>query len=202
MVEVVLTISVLSILIFIATGMMGDNGAKVRKGTTDTLSGLIEQGRSTAITSRSQVLLAVAEPGDLPLKDNHCRLALIKLDQFDARTGRAEGELLRRWEVIGTGVALIGGEVDGFRNVLDLPEIQLSFRSGARESSTHVHGIVFSPRGGRDWPVVSEPVVMRIAEGGYRGDHRKAMANKRDGKISEDRLKIGRLIARPQRFDP
>jgi hypothetical protein len=47
-------------------------------------------------------------------------------------------------------------------------------------------------------------VVVRIAEGGYRGSQKIAEANVRGAsrEVSEDRLKIGRVIARPQRFDP
>jgi prepilin-type N-terminal cleavage/methylation domain-containing protein len=200
--ELVAAISVMSILLFAGAGMMGDNGAKARRTTSDTLSGMIEQGRGTAITKHSQVLLAIAEPGDLPIKDNSCRLALFKLTEFDKESGKATGELLRRWDVVTGGVALIGGEAEGFRNVMDFPEIELSYGSGNRNSKIQVHGVVFTPRGGREWPLGSEPVVMRIAEGGYRGNNKEASANKRAGKIAEDRLKIGRVIARPQRFDP
>lgn len=202
LVEIVVTITIISILMVTAVSLMGDNSPKARRATSDLLSSMVEQGRSRAITTHSKVLLAVAEPGDLPIDDSSCRLALFKLTEFDEKTGRAKGELLRRWDVVTGGVALVGGEVDGFRNVMDNREVELTYSARGKDFTIRVHGLVFNPRGGRLWPVGSAPVVLRVAEGGYRGDTKKASANKRGGKIAEDRLKIGRVIARPQRFDP
>lgn len=202
LVEIVVTITIISILLVTGVSLMGNNGPKSRRATSDLVSAMIEQGRSRAITTHSQVLLAVAEPRDLPIDDSSCRLGLFKLTEFNEKTGRAKGELLRRWDVVTGGVALIGGDVEGFRNVMDSGEIELSYTSRGRDFNVRVHGLVFNPRGGRQWPVGSSPVIMRVAEGGYRGESRKASANKRDGVVAEDRLKIGRVIARPQRFDP
>ena len=196
------TISIMSVLLVSGVSMMGDSAAKSRRTTSDLLGAMIDQGRSSAITSHSQVLLAVAEPKDLPIDDHSCRLGLFKLTDFDAKTGRAKGELLRRWDVVEGGAVLLGGEVDGFRNVMDGQEIELTYAARGKNFTIRVHGLVFTPRGGREWPIGSTPVVMRVAEGGYRGEARKATANKRQGVIAEDRFKIGRVIARPQRFDP
>lgn len=196
------TMSIMSILVVSGVSMMGDNNSKSRRATSDLLGSMIDQGRSSAITSHSQVLLAVAEPKDLPIDDRSCRLGLFKLTDFDAKTGRAKGELLRRWDVVEGGAVLLGGEVDGFRNVMDGQEIELTYAARGKNFTVRVHGLVFTPRGGREWPIGSTPVVMRVAEGGYRGDARKATPNQREGVIAEDRFKIGRVIARPQRFDP
>jgi prepilin-type N-terminal cleavage/methylation domain-containing protein len=202
LVELMVTISIMGILLATGATLMGDNSAKARRATSDLLGAMIEQGRTTAITSHSPVLLAVAEPKDLPIDDNICRLGLFKLTEFDEKTGRAKGELLRRWSMVAGGAALIGGDVKGFRNVMDQQEIEVTYVSRGKNFTVKVHGLVFSPRGSRNWPIGSSPVVMRVAEGGYRGETRKAMANKREGVIAEDRFKIGRVIARPQRFDP
>lgn len=196
------TISIMSVLLVTGVSLMGDNTAKARRTTSDLLSAMIEQGRSQAITSHSQVLLAVAEPKDLPIDDNSCRLGLFKLTEFDEKTGRAKGELLRRWDVVTGGAVILGGDVNGFRNVMDQQEVELTYGSRGKNFTIQVHGLVFTPRGGREWPVGSSPMIMRVAEGGYRGEARKAVANKREGVIAEDRFKIGRVIARPQRYDP
>jgi len=196
------TISIMSILVVSGVSMMGDNNSKSRRATSDLLGAMIDQGRSTEITSRSEVLLAVAEPKDLPIDDRNCRLGLFKLTEFDAKTGRAKGELLKRWDVVEGGAVLLGGDVSGFRNVMDGQEIELTYAARGKNFTIRVHGLVFTPRGGREWPIGSTPVVMRVAEGGYRGESRKATANKREGTVAEDRFKIGRVIARPQRFDP
>lgn len=184
--------------------LIGDTGSKSRRTASDTLLGAIEQARTSAITSRSQVLLAIAEPKDLPANDDKARIGLFKLTEFDKKTGRGKGELLRRWEIIPSGVALIGGKASDFRNVMDEGEVTLSYTSGGKNFEIEVHGFVMSPRGGRDWPEGAGPVVVRIAEGGYRGSQKTAEANVRGAsrEVSEDRLKIGRVIARPQRFDP
>lgn len=202
MVEIIVTMAILTLLVAAGAGMMGDNGPKSRKATSDLVTGMVEQGRSRAITSHSQVMLAIAEPRDLPFKDSAARLGLFKLSEFDAKTGRAKGEMLRRWEMIPGGVAIIGGDIHGLRNLMDAPRVELTYQSGGRETTASLRGIVFTTRGGRDWPAGSGPMVVRIAEGGYRGDLKEASANKRDGKIPEDFIKIGRVIARPQRFDP
>jgi hypothetical protein len=200
----VMVMAIMTTLMVAGISLLGDTGSKSRRAATDTLSGMIEQGRSQAITGHSQVLLAVAEPGDLPTDDDRCRLGLFKLTEFDKKTGKGKGELLRRWEVINPGVALIGGDAEQFRNVMDEPAVSITYDAGGKSFDLNVHGLVFSQRGGRDWPEGSGSVVMRVAEGGYRGSGKKASANTRGASqtISEDRLKIGRLVARPHSFDP
>lgn len=202
--EMVVVIAVMLTLMVAGVSLIGDTGSKSRRAASDSLMGIVEQARTRAITSRSQVLLAIAEPRDLPAGDDKARLGLFKLTDFDKKTGRAKGELLRRWEMVPAGVALIGGEAEQFRNVMDEDEVSLAYVSGGKNFNIAVHGMVFSPRGGRDWPEGAGAVVIRIAEGGYRGSEKRPQANTRGESraVTEDRVKIGRIIARPQRFDP
>ncbi len=203
--ELISVIAVMALLLGAGVSLLGDTGSKARRTTVDVLSGMIDQGRSQAITSHSQVLLAIAEPKDLSTSnDERARVTLFKLTDFNKDTGEATGEILRRWEILNSGIALIKGKVGDYRNVIDEREVELTYTAGGRNQRITVHGIVFSARGGRDWPVGSGPVGIRIAEGGYRGEHKTPTPNYRgeSRKVIEDCLKVGRVIARAQRFDP
>jgi hypothetical protein len=161
---------------------------------------MIEQARTAAITGRSHVVLAVAEPGDLPTGDQRCRIGLFKVENWpDNLSQPIPSVLMSRWRMLENGVVLIGGEVDGVANPLDGPELTLAY--GTKGQTVRVHAIAFNSRGGLHHPAGSHPVAMRVAEGGYRGG--KPSANRRgdSGTISENRLKIGRITARPYRID-
>lgn len=196
-------IAVLVVLLLAGVRILGGTGSQARKAGTDMLTGMIERGRTSAITSRSHVVLAIAEPGDLPAGDERCRLGLFRVDTdawADAGSGTIEGVLMSRWKVLETGVVLIGGDVDGVENPVGGQELTIRFGS-ASSLSVKAHCLAFDPRGGLCYPAGSAPVVLRVAEGGYRGG--EAAPNKRgdSGVIAENRLKIGRVIARPYRND-
>jgi prepilin-type N-terminal cleavage/methylation domain-containing protein len=206
LVEMVTVIAILATLMTAGVGLLNGTGSQSRKAGTDMLTGLIEQARTKAITSRSLVVLAIAEPGDLPAGDGRCRVGLfsVAVDQWpDLSTAPAtsvKGVLLNRWQTLNTGIVLIGGEVDGIANPLDQPEITIAY-GGSKNLSVKVHAIAFNSRGGLHHPPGSTPIAVRIAEGAYRGG--KASANLRGAQktITENRLKIGRVTARPYRFD-
>ena len=199
LVEMAAVIAILGILMTAGATLLGGSGAQARKAGTELLTGLIEQARTTAITSRSHVVLAVAEPGDLPEGDGRCRLGLFKIAEWPESRDSPPvltGVLLKRWQALETGIVLTGGDVDGVTNPMDGEPVTI--RSGrAGDSGVKVHIIAFNPRGGLHYPAGSAPVAMRVAEGRY---HRgKAVSNPRGG--SESRLKIGRVTARPYRTD-
>jgi len=109
--------------------------------------------------------------------------------------------LLNRWQTLNTGLVMLGGEVaNGVANPLDQPEITIAY-GGSKNLSVKVHAIAFNSRGGLHHPPGSTPIAVRIAEGAYRGG--KASANLRGSQktVTENRLKIGRVTARPYRFD-
>jgi prepilin-type N-terminal cleavage/methylation domain-containing protein len=202
LVEIVVVIAVIVILLVAGVGLLGGTGAQARRAGADMLSGMIEQARTSAITTRSYVVLAVAEPGDLPTGDDRGRIGLFKVETWpDNDTDPLPAVLMSRWRMFENGVVLIGGDVEGIENPLDQPELKISYGSGSKARTIEVHGIAFNPRGGLHFPRGSTPVAMRIAEGGYRNG--KATPNRRGDSqtISENRLKIGRVTARPFRID-
>jgi type II secretory pathway pseudopilin PulG len=197
----VVVIAVLMILIAAGVSLLNGTTSQSRKAGVDLLTGMIEQARSAAITSRSYVVLAVAEPGDLPAGDERCRLGLFRVETWpDSTKETVPGVLMSHWQTMASGIVLIGGEVSGVGNPMDAAELTISYGT-AMPLTVKVHAIAFNACGGLHYPAGSTPVAMRIAEGGYRGG--KATANRRgeSGIITENRLKIGRVTARPYRID-
>ncbi|MGD7654608.1 MAG: pilus assembly FimT family protein [Verrucomicrobiales bacterium] len=202
LIELVAVIVVLGVLMTMGVGLLSGTGAQSRKVSTDVLIGMIERGRVEAITSRSPVLLAIAEPGDLPSGDSVCRVGLFELDEWPSGDVTAvDAVLLSRWKELKPGVVLTGGEVDGVNNPLDAPEITVTYLAGNSELSVEVHALVFHSRGGLTYPEGSTPVAFRLAEGRYQnGETILAKSGGGEG-VRESRLKVGRVIARPYRFD-
>lgn len=201
LIELLAVMAVITILLAAGIKILSGTSAQARKTGTDALIATIEQGRSSAITTHSIVLLAIAEPGDLPAGDDRARLGLFKISEWPDSATTVNGTLLRRWQPIPTGAIPYGGDFEGIRNPFDLPEITVRYQSAGKDVEVTVHAIAFTPRGGLHWPTGSDPVVMRLAEGGYRGG--KAVPDRRgDARIvSENRLRIGRVVARPWRID-
>jgi hypothetical protein len=199
----VTVIAILVILMMAGVSLMNGTGSQSRRAATDLLAGMIEQARASAITSRCYVILAVAEPGDLLSGDERCRLGLFKVETEnwpDSSAGPVTGVLMSRWRSLETGVALIGGPVDGIENPLDGPELTISYNTG-KPMTVKVHAIAISSRGGLHHPAGSSPIVMRIAEGNYRSGKPAPYKRGDTGTITENRLEIGRVIARPYRID-
>jgi prepilin-type N-terminal cleavage/methylation domain-containing protein len=204
LIEMVAVIAVIVILMTAGISLLSGTGAQSRKAGTDMLTGMIEQARTAAISSRTIVVLAVAEPGDLPIRDEKCRVGLFKLpegwpDDFGGSLDKAV--LLSRWKNLETGIALIGGQVDGVDNPLDGQEITINYGTSAKPLSVKVHALAFNSRGGLLYPLGSTPVAMRVAEGNYRNGKATPYQRGENGGITESRLKIGRVTARPYRFD-
>lgn len=201
MVEMMVVIAIISILLVAGVSLLSGTGAQARKADTDTMLALIEQARTTAITSRSYVALVIAEPGALPADDERCRIGLFRVAEWPSASSGAtsldEGVLLSRWKPLNTGIVLLGGEVDGFRNPLDHPKLTL--RYGTNTVTANV--IAFNPRGGLHHPAGSDAMILRIAEGTYRGGSPTPITRGNDRTIAENQLRIGRVIARPYRID-
>ncbi len=208
LIEVVAVIAIIVILLVAGVGLMGGSGAQARRSAADMLTGMIEQARTTAITTRSHVMLAVAEPGDLTNPDQRCRIGLIKVKVWPDNPGTSvientpdnEVVLLGRWKTLENGVIIWGGNPPnhaGVVNPMDKDELSLKLR--ANQPSFRVHAIVFDSRGGLVYPVQRAQVLMRVAEGGYRDG--RAQANKRGEGIPENLLKVGGVTGRPYRID-
>ncbi len=202
-------VAVIAILVTLMTAgisLLHGTGNQSRRAGMDMLTGMIEQARTTAITSRSYVVLAIAEPGDLPTNDGRCRLGLFKvaMDKWPPASGAPvtlEGTLMSRWQTLNTGIVLIPGDVDKVPNPLD-PNQQITIDYGGdKKLSVRVNAIAFNPRGGLHSPAGSTPIVFRIAEGSYRDGQAKANERGADKTITESRLKVGRVTARPYQID-
>lgn len=204
LVEMLVVIAIIGILTLASVGLFNNSGAKSRKASVDTLTGLIEQARIKAITTRSHVFLAVAEPGDLPDGEVVCRIGLFQVSDWknvSETPTTITATQLSRWTPLNHGVVLMSGAVDGIPNPLDMPKTTVRYRTSSSPQEIQVHLIAFHPRGGLQLPAGSTPIVLRIAEGNYRNG--EASPNSRPGtpSIAESRLKIGRVVGRPYRMD-
>ncbi len=199
LIEMVVVVAVISILLTAGIRLLGNTGAQSRRVAVDQVLAAVEQARTTAISSRTTIFLALAEPGDLPVEDSRCRIGLFRVPEWEPGAGRLDAILLRRWEALPAGLVLIGGNAGALRNPLDQPELTIRYGEDGHAAEGRFHGIAFHPRGGLSWPEGSDPMVLRIAEGAYRSG--APVAVRRGGKdlIAEDQLKIGRVIARPYR---
>ena len=197
--------AVIGILLVAGVSLLGDTGAQARRAASDMLSGMIEQARTTAITTRSHVILAIAEPGDLPTDDNRCRLGLFRVDEWpEDNTAPVPAVLLSRWRILERGVVLIGGDADDgtggpLPNPLDENQLRISYAAGGDVRTLEAHAMAFNPRGGLHFPEGSRPVQLRIAEGMYRNGEAAPVRRGEERTIAENRLKIGRVTARPYR---
>jgi prepilin-type N-terminal cleavage/methylation domain-containing protein len=205
LVEMLAVIAVIGVLLVAGVRLLGDTGAQARRAATDTMTGLIEQARTAAITTRSHVILAIAEPGDLPAGDNRCRIGIFKVGEWPAdSTGEVPAVLMNRWRVLENGVVLASGDGSGepggpLPNPLDGPELRIRFGTGGNARTVEVHALAFNARGGLRFPEGSSPVQLRIAEGSYRNGTAVPVRRGEPPRIAENRLKIGRVIARPYR---
>jgi len=181
--------------------VLDKTGPQARRAATDTCIGLIDQARVTAITSRTIVVLAIAEPGDLPFDDERCRLGIFKINTWPAHPNTLDATLVRRWQCLPGGTVILPGSVNNVRNPRDEPEITLRYFTGRQPVQGRFHLIAFTPRGALLWPAGSDPLVLRIAEGGYRNGQPAPNTRGSNRCIAENPLQIGRITARAYRID-
>ena len=195
----VAVIAILVTLISAGSSLLNGTGVQSRRAALDQLTALIEQARTVAITSRAYVVLAIAEPGDLPAGDERCRVGLFKVEEWpDSPLPplALKGVLLNRWQRLNTGIVLLPGAVNGLVNPMDQQEVSIAY-GGTQNLSVKVHAIAFNSRGGLHYPAGSTPITLRLAEGAYRSGKACPNPHGEAKTISENRLKIGRITARP-----
>ena len=199
LVEMAAALAIIAILMTAGVSLMGNSGPRARAASVEKLTAMIERARAAAITRRRHVVLAIAEPGDLPGSDERCRVALFQVETWPESTAdELPATPLGRWQTLDTGSVLIGGAVDGLENPLDANRLNLTM-TGAK--SIDVWALAFSPRGALHHPPGSTPVVLRVAEGPYRDGQAVPRRRADTGGISESILKIGRVTARAHRLD-
>lgn len=193
MLEMTAVLAIVAALLTAGVSLLPGSRNRALRTGTDQLSGMIEKARARAISTRSDVVLAIAEPGDLAdVTDGQFRFALFRVEKWPAGDGvpaTLNAIQIDRWRALPDGVALMAGDGDGLANPLDAPEISLSY--GDRHAT--VRAIGFHTRGGLRYPVGSAPIILRVANGGNRRGKPASAANM---------LKIGRVTARPYRIDP
>ena len=192
---------VTALLLGVGIHALGDTAAQARQTATANLIGVLEQARATAITSRSVVALALAEPGDAPGGDSRCRVGLFKIREWPADPATLDGILVGRWQALPDGVILLPGSLNGLRNPRDEPPVTLRYLAANQPVTGSFHLLAFSPRGALLWPAGADPLVLRIAEGARRTGQAAPNTRSRSGGGAENRLHSGRLTARPYQFD-
>jgi len=196
--ELLSVMAVIGILLAAGAGLMGRGAEKTRTAVA-TLSGMVDQGRALAITMRRTVVLALAAPDEVESGDGQCRVGLLVTDALKQDGSVCEAVMVGRWEVMPIGVVLSGGGVAEYRNPLDENPVALRYVVGGRPVEIRVHALAFTARGGLAWPCGSDPVILRVTEGRYRGG--VATVRPSGGTVVEEKLRIGRVIARPWRID-
>ena len=197
----VVVMAVIALLTGAGIRVLDKTGPQARKAATDTCIGLIEQARASAITSHSIIVLAIAEPGDLPCDDDRCRLGIFKISAWPAHPDTLDATLMRRWQSLPGGTVILPGSVNNVRNPRDEAEITLRYLTGKQPVQGRFHLIAFSPRGALLWPAGSDPLVLRIAEGGYRNGQPTPNTRGSNRRIAENQLQIGRITTRAYRID-
>lgn len=203
LVEMALCIGILVVLIGFAAMFVSGGSESARRTVTDQVIGQIEQARSIALVSRSTVLLAIAEPGNLPMYADACAIGLLEVDgEWDPlQIGPVSCRLLGRWRPLEKGVIFLGGEMGTLRNVMDGPKVRIRY-TAHRTVEADVHGIVFHARGRLAHPAGSAPAVIRLAEGGYPKGVPTPKRRAPDGEISAHWVKIGRVTGRAYEVIP
>lgn len=189
LVELIAVIAIVVILLAVGLSLLGPSRGEALRTGTEQFATLVEQARTSAITRRRPVVLAIAEPGVGDFGDERCRVGLFELEEWRP-DGTNEGRLIQRWQPLPAGIALFGGEVDSLANVKDGAGISLTWKAGKESAS--MPGLVFGPRGGLLAPSGSESVVVTFASGIYR-DGGAVRTGKESGKV----VRIGRVVARP-----
>ena len=186
---------VVGLLLVAVVGGLSGSGRAQRTGR-DALMTTVDRARTEAISTQRQVLLAVAEPDDLPGSAGRLHLGLFELEAAPELDGSVSGRQVGRWRALPRGLVLIGGEVGGLRNLLDEQELNLTYKDG--QSTMKVYGFGFNQRGGLSWPSGSDPMALKLAEGTYINGEPK-VTSRGGSEAGIDAVRIGRVIARPWR---
>jgi len=197
-----IVISIISLIFVSGLQLLRNTGVYARKASADLVESLIERGRSSAASSRSITLVAIAEPGELA-ETSQANVGIFRVTEWQTGQPNVTAEMIQRWQPVETGVVFARGEVQSIRNILDESEITLSYFQGQREIQIQVHAIAFTPRGRLHWPVGSDPMLIRLAEGHYRPEEKKPTIHFHgpDQSSAETQIRIGRTFARSYRLN-
>jgi prepilin-type N-terminal cleavage/methylation domain-containing protein len=203
LIEMVVVIAILLTLATAGAQLLGTTDVQTRKAGTDLVTNLVEKARSTAITSRRHVILAMAEAGDLPYSDERCRLGIFKVDAWP---DPVDGEIIHanqvgRWRALERGLTISGGEIENHDNPLESTELSIEYGNKPKTRNAKVHAIAFNPRGGIIYPISANPIVLRVAACSYRNGKAVPRLDANGGTNLEQKIKIGRVTARAYRIN-
>ena len=191
LIELLVVIAIIGVLLAVSASLFRRTGSEALRTSADRFMGLVEQGRTTAITRRKPVALVLINPGTAD-PDAPARMGLFELVEWEPGKP-AVGNQIQRFDSLAGGMAFLKGGEGGVVNVLDTPSISVTWKNG--QETAEFPALVFSPRGGLLSPAGSEPV--RVTVGG---------AALRNGNLVETKggrreIRIGRVVARPWLLD-
>lgn len=192
-----MVIAIIAILMTAGIGLLRGTSGQAAKVSAGMLESSFEKARVMAVTTRSRVVLAIAEPGDLPTDDKLVRIGILKVDPEGWHVGGSgtnDATLTSRWNPLENGVVPLTGAISSLENVMDGSKLTLSYGPAGNKSVVKVHALVFSPLGRLEYPEGSAPLAFGLAEGHYADG--KSFAHS-----TGYQWKIGRVIARAQRID-
>lgn len=185
--------AIIGALTALGVSLLGSSAAKQMRTTTDEFIATVEQARTAAITRRKPVILAIAKPQGSD-RDEGSRFGLFEVDELPERGADIKARQLERWHVVPGNVIFLDGRIEDFDNLLDQPEVALSWKDG--KESAMVQILAFDSRGGLTRPDGSDPVAVKIGNGTYINGKPQPITG--GGHTS---LRIGRVVARPWRLD-
>ncbi len=193
LVEMLAVALIISALLAAGAGLFQRTGSEAVKTGTEKFAALVEQARTSAITRRKPVALALISPGDLSQGDELCRIGVFELEDWKSGE-KVEGRLIQRWRSLPGGVGFVAGEYETLENVMDVSRPSLSWKNGDEEAEVPL--LVFSARGGLMSPAGSKPVVVILSSGVHQ-DGRFIPRNGGGRRV----IRIGRVVARPWILD-
>lgn len=180
-------------LLALGAGMFNRTGSEAVKTGSEKFTAMVEQARTSAITRRKPVALAIFSPGDTQDGLEACRLGLFSLEEWESGEP-VVGELIQRWQGLPGGVGFAGGEYESLENIMDTGKVSISWKNGSQQAEVPM--LIFSARGGLLSPGGSKPVIVTIASGVHqRGEF--ILRNGGGRRI----IRVGRVVARPWMLD-
>lgn len=201
LIEVLAATSVLIILTTIGMSMFAKSSIQVRRTGSETMIAMIDLARNTAMARRRHVLLAFADPEEVSGQGNQARLGIFLCDEWPESGTELKCRALQRWRNLNVGVVLLPGSPQEYFNPLDAPKLTLHYGRGNTQTAA-VHAMVFNARGGLHYPLGELPGLLRLAEGSYHNGKPVPAKESNYAEAPENRLKIGRVIARPMEIAP
>jgi prepilin-type N-terminal cleavage/methylation domain-containing protein len=193
LIEMLVVMVIVGALLAMGLTVFGRTAASARRTAVDQFTAAVEQARTTAITRRKPVILAIAPPA-AGSTDATTRFGIFEVDELPEEGEPIDARQIQRWNLMPEGAIFLPEDLDGLRNVTRGDKVQLKWRDGGNQAS--VHALAFTPRGGLAWPTGSDPVAVKIGSGFYRDGQPVPTAGG-----GHSGMRIGRVVARPWRLD-